>query len=413
MDTADILVNPIETKTQVESAPPLPCPAQSSLSATNWSGLLRLHSINLFKKFQAVLAAFWGAVCIVWFLAALAALPIIQFACLGYLLSAASNLANRKPWATGLPKLEEAGRLGGFIFIASLLWIPIWIINNISYSAQLLVPNTNESLNWRIGSFAITGFWLVYVVWAAMRGGGLKEFLWPAPVRFVRTFFLPETWSRCRETLYDFINRLQFPFYWWLGARATIGALLWLSVPALMMVFGIRGDADRLAGLVGLIGFVGMLVVVLYLPFLQMQFAMSNKVSDLWNIPEVRRRYLYAPWLHSLSLVGLSLLTIPLYLIRVEPVPIQLLWIPGLIYVLISLPLKLFFGLIMGLAERRRSELNKPIRHWVLRWTARCLALASCLLYVATLYIAQFVAGQGALIMFIQHAFLMPTPLMN
>ena len=106
----------------------------------------------------------------------------------------------------------------------------------------------------------------------------------------------------------------------------------------------------------------------------------------------------------------LCLLCIPLYILRIEATPAELLWAPSLVFVWFMFPAKLLLGAAMGYAAGRQRKML-PVRHWLLRWPARGVALASVLLYVGSLYVAQVIAGQGALVMVFQHAFLIPAPL--
>ncbi|RMF38098.1 MAG: hypothetical protein D6753_16365 [Planctomycetota bacterium] len=104
--------------------------------------------------------------------------------------------------------------------------------------------------------------------------------------------------------------------------------------------------------------------------------------------------------------------SLPLYLLRIEATPQELLWAPSLVFVLFMLPAKLMLGAAMGYAQSRRQR-GLPRRHWMLRWPARVVALVSVLAYVGSLYVAQLVAGQGAMVMYFQHAFLVPAPLIT
>lgn len=115
----------------------------------------------------------------------------------------------------------------------------------------------------------------------------------------------------------------------------------------------------------------------------------------------------------SSLLLLLCLLCIPLYLLRIEATPAELVWAPSIVFVIFMLPAKLLLGAAMGYAEGRAERLPLPNRHWTLRWPARVVVLASALLYVVVLYLAQLVAGQGALVMYFQHAFLVPAPLIS
>jgi hypothetical protein len=67
----------------------------------------------------------------------------------------------------------------------------------------------------------------------------------------------------------------------------------------------------------------------------------------------------------------------------------------------------------MGYADSRQYRKQLTKRHWALRWPARLVGFASVVVYVGALYVAQLIAGQGAFVMYFQHAFLVPAPLIS
>ncbi len=355
----------------------------------------------------------WDLACLCILLAVVAAIPIVQLASLGYLLDSAARLARRQAWSSALPGMRLAGRVGMLALLVFLLRLPVAFVSDLSYSAQLLLPNSREASLLRATAFALMLAFVIHVVWATMRGGKLRHFLWPAPLRFVREFFRRSTWQRASDQLYDLVSHFQFPRLWYLGARAGVGALVWIFIPVTMMIIGQRAENFPAAALIGLIGAIAMLVIVMVLPFLQIQMALHNRFRALFEVRQVRRRFLCAPWAHASALLLLCLLCIPLYLLRIEATPAELVWAPSIVFVIFMLPAKLLLGAAMGYAEGRAERLPLPNRHWTLRWPARVVVLASALLYVGALYLAQLVAGQGALVMYFQHAFLVPAPLIS
>lgn len=360
-----------------------------------------------------LIARSWELGCLLVLLAVVSAVPLVQLAALGYLLEAAARMARGGRWSQALPGRRTAGRLGTFAAIATLAWLPVWLMTDVSYSAQLLQPGTTEAAIWRWGAFAVTVLWITYVGWAAIRGGRWWHFLWPAPLRFSKSIWRQETWWAASENLYNCVSELHFVRLWWLGARAAFGALVWTCIPVSMMIIGQRADDFRLAAIVGLLGAVAMGLIMLYLPFLQIQLAVSNRFASMADLLQVRHRFLYAPLAHAVALLLLCVLCIPLYLLRIEATPSELLWAPSLVFVIFMLPSKLMLGAAMGYAERRRWRYPTRLRTRFVRWPARLVAFASVVLYVGSLYVAQLVAGQGALVMYFQHAFLVPAPLIS
>ncbi len=299
--------------------------------------------------------------------------------------------------------VQLAGRIATFAMLAALLWLPVWLVTDLSYSVQLLRPDTVQSAAWRVAAFLVASAWLMWVTWAAMRGGRWWHMLWPQSWKFMKEIWRPATWSKAADNLWALFERTRSIELWWLGLRAATGALLWLFIPVSLMIIGLRADQLKIAGLVGLVGAISLTWVMLFLPFLQILMAERNRFAEMFNVREVRRRFRHAPLAMGLSLITLFALAIPLYLLRIEATPDELTWLPSLFCVALMFPAKLALGSALGYAARR----PRP-RHFVLRWSARLLCVVASLAYVGTLYIAQFVAWQGIYVMYFQHAVLVP-----
>lgn len=349
------------------------------------------------------LGQFWNVASLMVLLAVVAAVPLVQLASLGYLLRASANLSNGRAWRTALPGLKLAGQLSTYALWSALLWLPVWLVTDLSYSVQLLRPGTAQAANWRAAAFLVALAWVTWTVWAAMRGGRWWHMLWPAPWGFMTRSWRRATWSHAADQLWTLFQSTQFVSLWWLGARAAVGALIWLVIPASLMIIGLRAQELKPAALVGLIGAFSLTWVMLYLPFLQILVAEKNRFVEIFNVREVRRRFRHAPWALATSLCLLLALCIPLYLLRIEATPEQLTWVPSLVFVSLMFPAKLMLGAALGYAARRTRT-----RHWVLRWSARLVCCTAALAYVGALYIAQFVAWQGVYVMYFQHAVLVP-----
>ncbi|MCA9191637.1 MAG: hypothetical protein KDB03_07745 [Planctomycetales bacterium] len=359
-----------------------------------------------------ILLQIWRFMCLALLLAVVAAIPVVQLASLGYLLESAGRLAQSDGRKRPLPGLELAGKVGVFAALATLTWLPVWFVCDLSYSGQLLMPNTPSASRWRFAAFLVTVLWMIHVCWAALRGGRWWHYLWPAPIAFLKSFWRPETWQKASHDLCALLIALEFPKLWWTGARGALGALVWIALPATMMIIGLRAIEFKPAVLVGLVGAVLLFFVILYLPFLQIQMAANNRWQELFNVKSVRLRFRYAPWAHAMSLFAVCALSIPLYLLRIEATPSQLLWAPSLVFVLLLLPGKMLLGVAMGYGRKRQIRDLHP-RHWVWRWLAMLPMVVAVLFYMGALYVAQLVASQGAPIMYFQHLFLVPAPLIS
>jgi hypothetical protein len=359
------------------------------------------------------LAAASGAVdlaSLIVLIALVAAIPLVQFISLGYLLYAAARLANGGSWRRALPGIGTAGRLGVFLLIASILYLPVLLVADLAYSMQLLEPGSTKALGWQLSSGFLWMAWCLHVAWAAARGGRWWHLLWPAPIRFVKQGWRPGVWKQSLDDFYQLLLSMQLPRLWWLGARATVAALLFLAIPCSLMIIGQRAQELPVAPFLGVLGAIGMVAVMFTLPFLQIEFARQGRLKGFLEFGKVRQRFRMAPMAHTIALVLLCVLSIPLYLLRIEAVPQEILWAPSIIFASLMLPAKLFLGWAIGRADRKIVAGQRVSRWWV-RFPCRIVGLAGVLLYVGSLYVAQLVAGQGAWVMYFQHAFLVPNPL--
>lgn len=343
-------------------------------------------------------------------IAVVAAVPILQFASLGYLLLAAARLADRQPWRNCLPGMRQAGRFGRFALLAGVLYLPVLLTIDLAYSAELMQPNTRPAFLWRLGAALLSGFWLVHVSWAAFRGGRWWQLLWPAPLRFFKEFWRPGTWATAGDRLLTYVVDLQLPKLWWLGARATIAAFLWMVIPVSLMIIGQRTQHFEIAPVLGLIGAVGLTWLMFYLPYLQIEFARTGNLSCFIQPGTIRKQFAMTPFVYALSLVVVCILAIPLYILRIEATPSDLLWLPSIVFVALMLPGKLALGWAMGRSKSRADRMLPP-RGLLIRWFSKGFGLAGVLMYVGSLYLAQLVAGQGVMVMYFQHMFLAPNPL--
>ncbi|MGL4464471.1 MAG: hypothetical protein ACRC1K_20155, partial [Planctomycetia bacterium] len=96
---------------------------------------------------------------------------------------------------------------------------------------------------------------------------------------------------------------------------------------------------------------------------------------------------------------------IPLYLLKVEEVPRDAVWMLALVFVATALPLKIVTGWAYRLADRRDRQAR-----WWLRWPCRLATLPVALLYAYFVFLSQYTSWRGAAGLFDHHAFLIPAP---
>ncbi len=99
------------------------------------------------------------------------------------------------------------------------------------------------------------------------------------------------------------------------------------------------------------------------------------------------------------------LFALPLYLFKIEIVPEEAAWLPGLIFIAFIFPARLLTGWSMGRAAKRRVP-----RHWFFRWTGRLPLIPAAGFYVVIVFFTQYTSWNGVWSLYEQHAFLLPVP---
>jgi hypothetical protein len=157
--------------------------------------------------------------------------------------------------------------------------------------------------------------------------------------------------------------------------------------------------------LVGIVGAVLLVFVLMYLPFLQMRLAATNRFSAVFEPGAVRAGYRKAPWAHTVAFVLTLLFALPLYLLKIEIVAREAAWLPSLVFVAFIFPARLATGWALSRAERRETP-----RHWFFRWTGRLPLLPAAAFYVLVVFFTQYTSWNGVWSLYEQHAFLVPVP---
>ncbi|HIF78101.1 MAG TPA: hypothetical protein EYQ36_10885 [Sulfitobacter sp.] len=335
-------------------------------------------------------------------LAVISVIPVVNLLSLGYLLHVSGTIARTGRLRDGFIGVRRAGRLGGIVLGTWLVLWPARLLAMLRDSAVIVDPQ--QTGGWSVGLWIITALTTLHISWALLRGGKLRHFLWPAPIRFFRWIVSPFKYTSARDALWETMSGLRLPYLLWLGARCFAGTLLWLLIPVGLMILA-ANIASNAGALVSLLGGLLLMGVLLYLPFLQVLFARENRFHAFLEIAEVRRLSARAPFMFWLALLLTLVLAVPLFLLKVELTPAEITWLPALFFVVFGLPARMMAGWAMGRAERREAP-----RHFALRWLFKLAALPVVFSYVVILFLTQFISWNGTLSLLEQHAFLVPSP---
>jgi hypothetical protein len=347
---------------------------------------------------------FFGAIALTIGLSVLAAVPVAQLLCFGYLLEAGGRVARTGRLRDGLIGVRKASRLGSMVIGAGLFLLPLQIASGVATSAELIDPGGINGRLWRVGMVVLTSLVVLQVIGACARGGRIRHFLLPFgnPFWIVRRVRRGGAYAAARDSVYDFAASLRLPYYFRLGLLGFVGTMVWISVPVGLLAAGRRFP------LVGFLGALLLGVIVMRLPFLQAGFAADGRFRTLFAWKEARLRFGRAPWAFAFALLLTLVFALPLYLLKIEMIPRETAWLPSLVFLAFIYPARVLTGWAYGRSLRR-----EPRRHWFFRWTGRLAMLPVAAFYVFVVFLSQYTAWRGIWSLYEQQAFLLPVPFLG
>ncbi len=376
----------------------------------------REEFIAFLKLFPAGVEWCFGLLCLPLVLAVLATIPLLQLLTLGYLLEAAGRVGKTGwPWK-GLIGVRHAARVGGIALAVGLFLLPLWLVSKTALDAELIDPGGAVARNWRVGLVVGTVLVGLHLALALACDGRLRYFFVPflAPVVLVWRIIKGGYYAKCRDGVWEFVRPPRLWAYAWLGMRGFAGAFLWLVVPITMLALG------RDHPVIGFLGAALLAGVLVFLPFLQVHFAVRNDLRAYLDVPGVVWRYFHAPWAFTLALILTLTFALPLYLLKIEMIPREAAWLPGLVFIAFILPARLVAGWAYACAEHRIKK--NPLRFnrfgRVLSWlffsaTGALPVLPAAAFYVLIVFFTQYTSWHGVWSLYEQHAFLLPVPFLG
>ncbi len=373
--------------------------------------------VRVWRGVGSVCEWLFGAATLTVGLAALAAVPVLQFLTLGYLLEASGRVARGGRLRDGFPGVRKAARVGGVVLGAWLMLLPLRLVSSFATSSEIIDPDGPGGRAWRAGLFVLTVLTVGHIVLACVRGGRLRYFFWP--FNFVwalrRLWRGAASYTRARDAVWDFVASLRLPYYFWLGFRGFVGGFVWLAVPVTLIAAA--GGSPALAVLAALFGAPLLILVLMHLPFLQTHFAVTNRFRAMFDVRAVYAHFLRAPWLFAFAFFVLLLFALPLYLLKLEMMPREVLGVESFFFLVFIFPARLLVGWAYGLAERRAAR-NGPLLTGVgalfktgfFGGTGAVVMLTAAAFFALVVYFTQFTSWHGVWSLYEQHAFLLPVP---
>ncbi len=361
---------------------------------------------RIFNRCTSILDSLFGFAAVIAALAVCSVIPVLNFLSLGYLLHVSGTVARTGRMRDGFIGVQKASVMGSMVAGIWLVLWPVRIVSGFWKDAELIAPGGSTAAGWHVALIVVMGFTFLHIAWACIRGGKLWHFLWPAPIRFLKWLRAPEKFENIQNVTAAYILNLRLPFYFWLGLRGFLGALIWLSVPVGLLLVSTKLPAVG-AALLALPALLLLLIVATHLPFLQTHFAQCGRFEAMFEWRVVRSRFRRAPLAFWLALLVTLLFAIPLYLLKIELTPRELAWLPSLIFVVFIFPARILTGWATNRALRREKEC-----HWITQWLGRLAIMPVALIYALVVYLSPYLSWNGAFSLLEQHAFLVPAPLM-
>ena len=361
------------------------------------------------KAFAWVIRCLFGLASLIFMLAVVSAIPIVNFLALGYLLEVEGRLGRSGKLRDAFPLLGIAPRIGS-IALGIWLWlIPLRLLSSAAADASLIDPGGPAATALRVLTPLAWAGITLHLCLALARGGSLGCFVRPLKnvlwlIGKIRTGSYLETASK---QIRDFVSRLKLKHHFLLGLRGFAGAFLWLIIPTLFYAAARQSEGPQILATV----FGGFLLVLAFawVPFLQAHFAAQNRFGAFRELRTIRELFRHAPFAWLIAVILIYVLALPLYLFKIVLPPADAMWGVTLVFIISIYPARVVTGWAYGRAVRRQKA---GLRSWfITRLFVRLLMLPLIAAFVFLMFFTQFIGEEGKLELFQHHAFLLPWPM--
>lgn len=360
---------------------------------------------NPFRAIAWTVRAGFGIVSLVLLLAVIAAIPIVNFLALGYLLEVEARVARTGRLRDAFLLLDVAPRIGS-IALGIWLWLlPLRAIGLSRGDAYFIEPGGASEQAMSFLAPIVALLVATHICLALARGGSLSCFF--RPIKNIRWFI-----ERLRNSDYmthatagvqDFLRRLRLKHHFLLGVKGFAGAFVWLLIPTAL--FSAANPEAPATVFLSIIGGIMLMFVLSWLPFMQARFAVVGRWRAMFDLGTIRRLYGYAPlaWLSTIAV--LYTLSLPLNLPKVYLLPQDAMWTITLIFVVTIYPAKVMTGWALHRAVACKEP---PWFGW--RWLSRWVMVPLLGLYVFLSFFTPYISEHGKSALFENHALLLPVP---
>ncbi len=391
---------PEETETSIEetafleSVPtiysaPFAHPLRHPIKATGW-----------------LIRTLFGIASLILMLAVIAAIPIVNFLALGYLLEAEGRVARSGRLLDAFPLLDVAPRIGSIVLGVWLWILPIRFLASYASDASLINPGGTSATNMHLLTIFASIVIGLHLFLALLRGGGFWCFFRPLKnlISFVKRVRAGNLLLSAEVQTREFIKRLRLKHHFLLGFYGFTGAAIWLFPPTLLFAAAVKLQGGLI--FLTVVGGVLLSIVLAWLPFLQARFAAENRFKAFFELRAIREAFTHSPLWWMFAILIVYVMAFPLYLFKAVAPPRDAMWLLTLFFILMIYPSKVLLGWVYYKATVKKHKRA----WWGLRWMARMVIIPLLMLFVFLLFFMPAVGEHGRWVLFEHHAFLLPVP---
>lgn len=350
----------------------------------------------------------FSLVSLILLLAIVAAIPILNFIALGYLLEVEARVARSGRLVAAFPLLNQAARLGAIVACIWITLIPLRLISSYAADAMLIDPRSPTTIRLQIMVQFVLVLTTLHILFALSRGGSIGCFV--RPVKNIRWLIGQVSGGNYLKTagrnVQEFAEKIQLRGLFMQGLRGFIVALAWLFIPT--VCYAALRRPEGLPVVIMVLGAFLLTIALMWAPFLQAQYAATGRFRAGFQLRTIRSLWQSAPVAWTLALIFLYLLALPLYLFKAVALPQDAMWLMTLVFVATIYPTRIFTGWAYGRAVRRRElGIRAP---WFVRALCGTILFPLMGIFVFILFFTQFLGAEGRLVLFAHHALLLPAP---
>lgn len=383
----EITLPVLEEELVADRLPPFPVPWRHPIQCAMW-----------------IIRTLFGLASLTLLLAVAAAVPLVNFWVLGYLLDVEGRVARSGKIRASFPLLGLAPKFGSIVLGVWLCVLPLRLLAGAAADAELIDPG--GAGGWKFLLFVAKWSMTLHLCLALARGGSLSCFF--RPIKNIRWLLARwrdhDYWNRASTAIGQFLSGLNARPYYSAGWRGYLGTAAWLFIPSAL--YGSLHDPDKPAQvLVMLTGGVGLWLTLMWAPLLQTRFAAENRVLAFGELRTVRELFRRAPFAWLFAIVLTYLLALPMYLFKVVSPPQDAMWFITIIFVVTIFPTKVALGWAYGRSIRRTERAWWP-------WRLLCKIVLGILvaIYVFILFFTPAIGEHGRRVLFEHHTLLLPVP---